>query len=59
MAPTSDDLGVWDHKRVDWLRVRWADGSETRLNDVSADRQLTVERDAPPQPSAGCSVGWR
>jgi hypothetical protein len=47
-------FGVGSAQRVDEVRVRWPDGSETTRSDVPANSDLTIEQPAPQSRSPGC-----
>lgn len=44
-------FGLGQHARVDAIKVRWSDGVEQELRDVSADRLLTINRQSTSSPA--------
>jgi hypothetical protein len=37
-------FGLGSSKTVDWIEVRWADGSRSRIDKVEADQEITVTK---------------
>jgi hypothetical protein len=44
-TPAEAHFGLGEATMVDTLRVTWADGTETAMQNVAADRVITVEPD--------------
>ncbi|MDZ7749291.1 MAG: CRTAC1 family protein [Halofilum sp. (in: g-proteobacteria)] len=42
--PATATFGLGDHDRVDEIRVRWPDGSESTRTGVQVDRQVTIRQ---------------
>ena len=42
MSDTRLHFGLDDSKSADWVEIRWPDGELQRLNDVGANRILSV-----------------